>query len=573
MTNAAPTESRRSWPTMKLVALIDFATASHGGAIAVLILISLFAFLPGIFEVPPIDRDEPLFAQITKQMVESGDYVDMRFQNQAFYKKPAGINWLQAGVVNTAMAFGFPRALTTIWLYRIPSVIGAVGAVLLTYWSALAFVSRRSAVLAGLMLAVSILLGVEARLARTDTMLLLTTTAALGSMARVYLGEIRVPGSEAKNWILPAIFWTALAGGALLKGPIIIIFVALAVATLVILDRSARWLIALKPIAGVAWFVVLVLPWVVAIITRTGMTFFSESMGHDMLGKVATGQESHGAPPGYYLLMFVVAFWPGSILAGLAAPHVYSVRREPPIRFLLAWLVPAWIVFEAIITKLPHYVLPLYPAIAILVAGCVDRDYLSRQRWLLRITIFWFLIPVIICVVVIGGLIAVNGDFGLITLPLTAAALLFGFFAWRRYETDGPERTLLRAAAAYIIGSFALFAVIMPALKPLFPSATLARILSEADCVDPVAAATGFNEPSLVFLLGTRTELTDGAGAADFLRGGGCRFAIVEARDEGQFTERANTIGLHYVRGPQIDAVNISHGRRISISVFRPGEQ
>ena len=79
MTAASPGESRRSWPTAKLVALVDFATASHGRAVAVLVLISLLTFVPGIFEVPPIDRDEPLFAQISKQMVETGDYVDIRF--------------------------------------------------------------------------------------------------------------------------------------------------------------------------------------------------------------------------------------------------------------------------------------------------------------------------------------------------------------------------------------------------------------------------------------------------------------------------------------------------------------
>ena len=571
MTAASPGESRRSWPTAKLVALVDFATASHGRAVAVLVLISLLTFVPGIFEVPPIDRDEPLFAQISKQMVETGDYVDIRFQNEDFFKKPAGINWLQAGVVKTAVLLGYPSALSAIWLYRVPSVVGAIGAVLLTYWSALAFVPRRPAVLAGLMLAVSILMAIEARLARTDSMLVLSTTAILGSMGRIYLRELHARGSEAKSWLLPGIFWTALAAGVLLKGPFIVLLVALVAATLVVFDRSARWLIAFKPLAGVAWFIVLVLPWVIAIVSRTGTAFFSESIGHDMLGKVATGQESHGAPPGYYLLMFPFAFWPGSIFAALAAPHVYSSRREPAVRFLLAWLIPAWIVFEAVQTKLPHYVLPLYPAIAILVASCIDSNVLSRSRWLVGGTFLLFLIPTIFTVVVIGGLIAVTGDLGLMTWPFAAAALAFAYFAWRHYETDGPERALLRAAAAYIVGSVALFAVVVPALKPLFPSATLAQLLRAADCANPVAAATGFHEPSLVFLLGTQTVLTNGAGVADFLHGGGCRFGIVEAHDENRFVERANAIGLRYVREAQIDAVNISHGRRISIFVFRPG--
>ena len=63
---------------------------------------ALLAFLPGFFQIPPIDRDEARFAQATKQMIETGDYVDIRFQDEVRYKKPVGIYWLQAGVVKTA---------------------------------------------------------------------------------------------------------------------------------------------------------------------------------------------------------------------------------------------------------------------------------------------------------------------------------------------------------------------------------------------------------------------------------------------------------------------------------------
>jgi 4-amino-4-deoxy-L-arabinose transferase-like glycosyltransferase len=76
------------------------------------------SFLPGFFSIPPIDRDEARFAQATKQMVESGDYIDIRFQDEVRYKKPVGIYWLQSGVVKAARALGFEQALTTIWLYR-----------------------------------------------------------------------------------------------------------------------------------------------------------------------------------------------------------------------------------------------------------------------------------------------------------------------------------------------------------------------------------------------------------------------------------------------------------------------
>ena len=81
-------------------------------------------------------------------MLETGEYVDIRFQDEVRYKKPVGIYWLQAAVVKTGEALGIPGARTTIWLYRMPSLFGASGAVLLTYWAALAFVSRRAALLA-----------------------------------------------------------------------------------------------------------------------------------------------------------------------------------------------------------------------------------------------------------------------------------------------------------------------------------------------------------------------------------------------------------------------------------------
>src|ERR1700704_2379790 len=166
MVVTADNERRHLTSARSLKAVIDFAVGSHLRAVALLLLVALLCFLPGFFSIPPIDRDEARFAQATKQMVESGDYIDIRFQDEVRYKKPVGIYWLQGGVVKVARALGFEQALTTIWLYRVPSLVGAIGAVLLTYWAALAFVTRRGAILAGLILCSSVLLGVEARLAQ-----------------------------------------------------------------------------------------------------------------------------------------------------------------------------------------------------------------------------------------------------------------------------------------------------------------------------------------------------------------------------------------------------------------------
>ena len=453
-----------------------------------------------------------------------------------------------------------------------PSLLGAVGAVLATYWCALVFVGRRGALLAALMMAGSIALGVEARLAKTDAVLLFTVVVAMGVLARAYLlpREKAADGAAPASLILPAIFWTALAAGILDKGPLIVMVVALAAATLSIIDRSARWLKALRPLAGIGWLIVLVLPWFIAIYWRVGSAFLVNSVGHDMLAKIGGGQETHGAPPGLYILLFFVTFFPASALAIPAAPAIWSMRREPAVRFLLAWLVPSWIVFELVPTKLPHYVLPLYPAIAILIAGAIEKNVLSKRPSLKRATSWWFIVPLVLSILAVAGAIMIDRNLELLAWPFLAAAIVCGLFAWRLYEIDGAERAFLRAFAAAILAAIGVYAVVLPSLAPAFPSVALADVLHHATCPHPIAVSAGYEEPSLVFLAGTATRLTDASGAADFLLAGGCRFAFIEARQQRAFALRAEAIGLRYKAGPRISGFNISNGQRITIAVFQP---
>ena len=123
--------------------------------------------------------------------------------------------------------------------------------------------------------------------------------------------------------MLAAVFWSALAVGVLLKGPLIVMIVGLAASALIVVDRSARWLLALKPLVGVVWLALLVLPWFIAIVGRAGDAFFAESVGQDLLSKVFAGQESHGAPPGY-VFPAVLA----DVLAGRDAWRHWRRRRS-----------------------------------------------------------------------------------------------------------------------------------------------------------------------------------------------------------------------------------------------------
>jgi 4-amino-4-deoxy-L-arabinose transferase-like glycosyltransferase len=556
-------------PGRGLVYVLDYAVASHRRAVGLLILACALFFLPGFFNIPPVDRDEARFAQATRQMLETRDFIDIRFQDEVRYKKPVGIYWLQAATVSAGQAIGVSRAEQRIALYRIPSLIGAIGAVLLTYWTALAFVTRRGAMLAALMMCSSILLGVEARLAKTDAMLLLASVAAMGAMARVYLSWQRAEDDARRPWLLAGIFWTALAAGILIKGPLILMLVGLPLIPLWIMDRSAAWFLRLRPLAGIPWMLLLVLPWFVLIVLRSGDSFFAGSLGQDLFGKVVSGQESHGAPPGLYFLLFWVTFWPGAVLAGLAAPAVWRARREPGAQFLLAWLIPSWIVFELVMTKLPHYVLPLYPAIAILIVGVMERRMLARNEWLTRGTMWWFVLPAILAVAAVIVAVMVMRQPVFVAWPFLAAAAILGLFAWWLYDDNRAERSLLNAAAASFFLALGIYGVLLPTLRPLFPAVSLARVLRESDCNAPVAAAAGFVEPSLVFLTSTRTRLLDGSSSADFLRQGPCRYALIEFSQQRAFVQRADAIGLRYSRVGFVDGYNHSQGRDISVTIFR----
>jgi hypothetical protein len=145
-----------------------------------------------------------------------------------------------------------------------------------------------------------------------------------------------------------------------------------------------------------------------------------------------------------------------------------------------------------------------------------------------------------------------------------------GLFAWWLYEVDGAERSLLRGMIASVLIAISVYAITFPLLPSLFPSAMIADEIHATDCKDPRVASTfSYQEPSLVFLLGTDTRFTDGAGAADFLRSGPCHFALIDPRSERSFVQRAESVALRYSLIQRIEGYNISIGKPVSMTVFR----
>ncbi|WID96611.1 glycosyltransferase family 39 protein [Bosea vestrisii] len=549
--------------------LANFASASHWRACLLLVLLSLAAFLPGFASLQPFDRDEPRFAQASKQMLETRDFIDIRFQDEARHKKPVGIYWLQAASVAAGEALGVPQARTTMWLYRLPSLIGAIATVLLTYWALLAFVGARLALLGGALMAAAVLLGVEARFAKTDALLAACAVATMGALARAWLDWTRslafVPSRH--NWL---VFWSATALGLLLKGPIVPMVWGLAVLVLAIRERSLRWLAPLRPGLGLLLCLVVVLPWFVAIAVKTGGDFFAESVGKDMLAKVGEGQEKHWGPPGLYLVLFFGTYWPSAALAAMAIPFAWVKRREPQILFLIAWIVPSWLVFEAVPTKLPHYVLPLYPAItALLLLALVNGGINRFRRGSTLTALLIVLVPAALVGVLLYGTWTLDRTLPWLALPVLVLALFVAFRGFLAFRQGAFEGALWRGVIASLLLSVGVFGLASPSLRGLKLAPRLAEAVQAVACPNPQVITVGYREPSLVFLVGTDLRMgADGTMAAMFLREPGCRVALVESRFLDGFRQALATSGQAPRLLTTISGFNLNGGKRLDISVF-----
>lgn len=549
--------------------LTNIVERSHVRLCLVLVLLSLVCFLPGFTSLQPMDRDEPRYAQASKQMLETGDFVDIRFQDVARHKKPIGIYWMQSTAVALGEVLGVPEARTTIALYRIPSLLGAVATVLLTYWAALAFLGRRGAFLAAALMATSVILMVEARLAKTDAALAACAVAAMGGLARAYLS--RGAGVLPRRTL--AIFWLGFAAGILIKGPLVLMFVGLSAAILSYRERSARWLLTLRPKIGLPATLLIVLPWFVAIAIKSGGAFYSASVGHDMLGKVGTAQTYHWAPPGFYLLSFFATFWPGAIFAAIAVPFAWIHRREEPIAFALAWIVPAWLIFELVPTKLPHYTMPLLPAMAIVTVMAIFRHFVGPNRPAAKLATG--LIPFIPLGLTIG-LSAVawmfDGTLPYRGLPVMIASSLAALYAWRLFVKNHVVPSLWAGFASAVCLAVGVFGLTQLDLRSLRLSPRLAEVARNLPCENPKVATLGYREPSLVFL--TRTDLKmleTGAEASAFLKEGGCRLVFIEKRFEEAFRTENERLGQQPALSTRVTGFNINSGRRLDIGAYAAG--
>ena len=538
---------------------------SHRSVLYLLLGVLTIFVLVGHQMVPPMDRDESRFAQASKQMVESGDLITVRFQDELRAKKPVGIYWLQSA---SASLFG----QDDIAVYRLPSLLGLLLALVGTYHAGLFLYQPRLALVGTAFLGTSLVVFAEAHLAKTDALLMglcVWQQLSLLIIYRAYLAGTAPPR--------PAFlaFWIIMGLAVLVKGPIAPLLAILTVASLMIWHRDLGLLRRMRALSGFAIVAAIVLPWATLVSLATDGAFLDIAIKGDFLAKVQSGQESHGAPPGTYLALLVILLWPACLLLPRALLSLRQILANNEARFMLAWLVPFWLVIELTPTKLPHYPLPVLPALALLcvvgIRTALPKTKLARYS----ITTFEFLallVAVVFAMLLIWAAMNYGGDNSVVAFAFaglgTIAAACASWFGlqWILTQTIRPLAMMLAAAMA-----FNIFAIggLLPSLERIHMSTAITKVIDQMPARPPAIAAAGYHEPSLVFLLGKDLLLLNGREAAFFLGEASGGVALIESRQNDVFLETAKALGLKLDTPIQVSGINMSKGQSVIMLIYR----
>lgn len=530
-------------------------------------VVCLLAYLPGLWSVPPVDRDESRFAQASRQVMQSAAAGDLdgvlvpKIQDRPRLNKPPLIYWMQGAVawVVDRDAAGADQRLQRIGWYRLPSVLCAILAVLATWRAGCVLYRRDEGFIAGLMLALCPIVLWDARQARADELLLACTAGAMWMLASAWRAH-RDTGAVPVRTSLA--LWVLVGLGVLAKGPITPMVVLLALGVLALVG-GWRFVRCTRPLLGVAIVLAIALPWALAVGAIVGYSEYFAIIFDETLGRAGGAKESHWGPPGYHLVLLPVLFFPGSLVTLLALHRAWkrvrrtkSARMRTPDALLLAWIVPSWIVFELVATKLPHYTLVLYPAIALLSARAVVVLARSRARIGRAGVVLWGVIGLALVAGPMAIVLLLGDDLSTRNAALIGVLCLVGVVltalgvrhAWRGNTVGGIEH----AGLAMITLSTTLFMGVLSSARAVWPSSAVAAQIAAVDpAADLPLARTGYHEDSLVFLTRGRAERVGRNRLAEWFVEHPDGLAVVEASvDLPPGTAAIGTVeGFNYSKG------------------------
>jgi 4-amino-4-deoxy-L-arabinose transferase-like glycosyltransferase len=457
-----------------------------------------------------IDRDEPRFAEASREMIERADYVVPHFNNGLRLDKPPLAYWAQIASYRIFGANDFAA--------RFPSTIAAALVALSIFAWGKRIADERVGLWAAIIFTLSLQTFLHAKAAVADMWLVLFMTLAHWAGYELAIRGAAISRAPWAIWKSPfLVFYFSLAFGFLAKGPIAWTPLLTVASTRLFAPQFALAR-QFKFVRGILLTIAIVALWGIPALIRTDGEFLTIGIGRHVVGRSFGAMEGHGANSfGLYLLLLpfyfatiFISFFPWSIklpslMAKLSRKQAAGVtdpghNRDKIDNYLFAGAAIIFIIFTLIKTKLPHYTLPAFPLLSLLLARhCIESERFFRR-----------------CAIV--------------------------------------------AACIYV--AVALFTA--PVAARFFPAAQLYRESRDYLRPEMQFGAVGFNEPSVVWYFRSRvsgflTPLKKG-GAADFMAGTGARFIILPTALVGDlFANRpANwknfqTRGFNVAKGKQVD--------------------
>jgi 4-amino-4-deoxy-L-arabinose transferase-like glycosyltransferase len=489
------------------------AQTSHLASFGAVVVIATLSIFPGLGRATFWEPDEARFAEATRQMFERGDFLTPYLNGVPRFEKPPLMYWLQS-VAFTPLG---PTELSA----RLPAAIAGVGCVGLLYWLALPLVSRRAALLAAVVFATMFRFVVFARQGLTDVPALFFILAALTGFVRVAEAEAR----PRAIWLA----WIAVGLGVLAKGPVGLLPLAIWAAW-AMARRDWRLITGVRPLAGLAVAAAISAPWYLAMSIMHGRAFIDFAIGHEMVSRVLS--ESSFAPVRGFSYYWQI--WPGDaapwsllfvaavIWAGYRWRTITPNARKA-MGFALAWFVCVFLIFSFSQSKIPHYILPAYPAAALLIGIFLDRMADKPED------AAWWRVPM--CVVAVGcvalalvllrsmpALMAEASTTTRLLMPmlLVGGGLAIGIAVWRRSAVGAACSLALALSIVFaVIGS-----VIVPtAIEPFKPMPKLAREAARlTDPGEPIGLLGMYGAASVIYYSQRRIQhLEDDDIAVSFI--------------------------------------------------------
>jgi len=400
--------------------------------------------------------DEPRFGEIPREMMQSGDYLVPRWNGEPYKEKPPLLPW---AIVLASLPFGDVTEFSA----RAPSGIAALVTVLLTYLLARRLFGPGTGFWSALMLMTMGFFWNEARSVRPDMLLTLWMTVALCSFWRWR-------ESQRSYWLL--VLYGAVTLGLYTKGPAALVFPGLLILVFYWRRkeerRRIRWLLGFLVSIGLVllWFIPARMALPAATESSAGASMSAE-MFHQIVGRLVLGEDK-ARPPWFYLYNIPFGMLPWGLFLPWTIIYVWKRRREGDgMRLVLAWAIPAFVFFTLSVGKRHVYLLPIYPALAILTARSVLALVENGSaRWLKCIGAVWGIVLITLVAAPFAVFLTPYLDiWSPMFIIFSISAFAFGASTlWRAATTD--MRRLHIAMAGHFV-ALALLAVtfFFPALN------------------------------------------------------------------------------------------------------------